>query len=241
MKKRISVDGFKFGSGKLICKFANFKSLKFQNSDEMSKFLKMIKFLEINLERFSEFYTDLKFGLNSPLKNLWLNAMESLENLAFTLTNVSFESMMEILPKLSNLKQVSFSNDATPDELLEIINVLPKFPSLYCFAEMDDEFLKLLALKTSKSNPLKKLLIGPSSTFSINAVEQFFKTAAFADSSIFLLEIRATLLEIEEMFGRIGGYEVDSLKNDNGAITTKLKKISDKSCTITVIAVSKDS
>uniref|UniRef100_A0AC34Q154 FBD domain-containing protein n=1 Tax=Panagrolaimus sp. JU765 TaxID=591449 RepID=A0AC34Q154_9BILA len=209
----------------------------------------MVQFTRIDFEPYYDYYADFKFGLNSPLKNLWFNAMESLEDVTIRLTFRLVDLIAEILLKLNNLKQILIYNLATPNDLLDIVDILPTCSNLIFFNDVDDELLKLLALKSSKSNPLQVLSKSNplqvlrfiyTNGFSVNAVEQFFEHAIFADSSFFILEIKATFLEIEEMFGRIVGYQVDSLKNDNGAITAKLKKISDKSC-VQVIAVSKDS
>uniref|UniRef100_A0AC34Q1H5 FBD domain-containing protein n=1 Tax=Panagrolaimus sp. JU765 TaxID=591449 RepID=A0AC34Q1H5_9BILA len=200
----------------------------------------MVQFTRIDFEPYYDYYADFKFGLNSPLKNLWFNAMESLEDVTIRLTFRLVDLIAEILLKLNNLKQILIYNLATPNDLLDIVDILPTCSNLIFFNDVDDELLKLLALKSSKSNPLQVLRFIFTNGFSVKAVEQFFEHAIFADSSFFILEIKATFLEIEEMFGRIVGYQVDSLKNDNGAITAKLKKISDKSC-VQVIAVSKDS
>uniref|UniRef100_A0AC34RNQ0 Uncharacterized protein n=1 Tax=Panagrolaimus sp. JU765 TaxID=591449 RepID=A0AC34RNQ0_9BILA len=89
---------------------------------------------------------------------------------------------------------------------------------------MDDELLKLLATKSNKLNSLQELTLVSRFDFSIDAVEHFIKRATFADSSFFILQINATLPEVEKMVKRIIKYEVIRQRKSR----FELKKIDEK-------------
>uniref|UniRef100_A0AC34R408 FBD domain-containing protein n=1 Tax=Panagrolaimus sp. JU765 TaxID=591449 RepID=A0AC34R408_9BILA len=135
---------------------------------------------------------------------------------------------MEIVSKLNHLKFCYISNHLPSEKLLKFVDAFPKLPMLTLHGKMDDELLKLLASKSSTSNPLKGLMLRPFSGFSIDAVERFFKRATFVHKSSIVLKINATLSEVEEMFKRIDKFEVILLEQEETEVKMKLKKLDEE-------------
>uniref|UniRef100_A0AC34QEX3 Uncharacterized protein n=1 Tax=Panagrolaimus sp. JU765 TaxID=591449 RepID=A0AC34QEX3_9BILA len=134
---------------------------------------------------------------------------------------------MEIASKLNHLKKCTIRNLMPKENLLKIVDAFPKLPNLISI-DVDDELLKLLASKSNKSNPLKKLALGPSSGFPIDAVEHFLKRATFVDESLIVLTMNVSLPEVEEMFKRIDKYKVILLKQKAKEVEMMVKKIDEE-------------
>uniref|UniRef100_A0AC34RPN6 Uncharacterized protein n=1 Tax=Panagrolaimus sp. JU765 TaxID=591449 RepID=A0AC34RPN6_9BILA len=164
------------------------------------------------------------------MKNLWLDAMEFLDEFYFVLSDPFFDLYMEIVSKLNHLKGCIIHNSLPSEKLLKIVNVFPKLPNLTLNGEMDDEVLKLLASKSNKSNALKELTLVPAIGFSIDALEHFFKRATFLDESQIDLKINAAWPDVEEMFKRIGKYEVSLRLEEETEVWLILKKINENIC-----------
>uniref|UniRef100_A0AC34RS01 Uncharacterized protein n=1 Tax=Panagrolaimus sp. JU765 TaxID=591449 RepID=A0AC34RS01_9BILA len=171
-----------------------------------------------------------KFGLVSPMRNLWLDAMEFLEEFYFVVDDRSFNLNFEIVSKLKHLKYCYISNYSPSKKFLKIVDACPKLSKLTFLGKMDDEILKLLASKSNKSNALKELKLVPSIGFSIDAVEHFFKHATFVDDSDIDLKINATLSEVEQMMKRIDKYKVSLFEQEGQLVEMMLKKIDEQIC-----------
>uniref|UniRef100_A0AC34RCV6 Uncharacterized protein n=1 Tax=Panagrolaimus sp. JU765 TaxID=591449 RepID=A0AC34RCV6_9BILA len=222
MKKRISIKKSRYEDGKWILETSDDDYLSFSTEEEMIKFLKLVKFMKIDQKTILSLFFTPKLGIVSPLKDLWLDAMEFLEEFYFVLNDKFHDVNMEIFSKLNHLKECTILEST---KLLKIVDAFPKLPNLICYGQMDDELLKLLASKLNKSNPLKILKLVPWIGFSIDAVETFLKRATFADSSRIVLKINAALPEIEEMFKRIGKFDVILFGQEGKIFEMMLKKI----------------
>uniref|UniRef100_A0AC34Q1D0 Uncharacterized protein n=1 Tax=Panagrolaimus sp. JU765 TaxID=591449 RepID=A0AC34Q1D0_9BILA len=237
MKKRISIKSSRFENDKLICESSDDDVLNFSTEEEMIKLLKMVKFMKIDRGTIYQIFSISNFGFVSPMKNLWLDAMEFLENFYFVLKDEFFDVNMEIAQKLNHPKVCVISNYLPSEKLLKFVDAFPILASLTCVDHnVDDELLTFLASKSSKSYPWKRLIFvfvhAPAtpfpSGFSIGAVEHFFRHASFIDESQIFLDINAALPEVEDMFKRIGKYEVSLLKQEEKEVKMKLKKIDEE-------------
>uniref|UniRef100_A0AC34QKW5 F-box domain-containing protein n=2 Tax=Panagrolaimus sp. JU765 TaxID=591449 RepID=A0AC34QKW5_9BILA len=228
MKKRIIIKKSRLEDRKWIFESSDNDYLSFSTEEEMIKFLKMVKFMEIDNSTIFELFFNPRFGFRSPLKDLWLDAMEFLEEFLFVLRDEYFDVNMEIVSKLNHLKECKIVNSLPSKKLLKFVDAFPKLPNFLSY-DVDDELLKLLASKSNKSNPLKTLmLVPPIGGFSIDAVEQFFKRGSFVDESKISLKINASLPEVEEMFKRIGKFEVNLVEQTEREVIMMLKKIDEK-------------
>uniref|UniRef100_A0AC34QMH2 F-box domain-containing protein n=1 Tax=Panagrolaimus sp. JU765 TaxID=591449 RepID=A0AC34QMH2_9BILA len=230
MKKRIGIRRIRLIREKFVCESFGNDVLKFSTEEETVKFLKMVKIMKIDAGAIFRFVSIRKFGLVSPIKNLWLDAMEFLEEFYFIVNDEYFDLNFKTVSKLKHLKYCWIINYSPSKALLKVVDAIPKLSKLTFNGEMDDELLKLLASKSRKSNPLKKLMLVPCNGFSIDAVEHFFKRATFADDSDIHLEMNATLPEVEKMMKRIDKYEAILLKQEGQLVKMMLKKINEEIC-----------
>uniref|UniRef100_A0AC34RBV2 F-box domain-containing protein n=1 Tax=Panagrolaimus sp. JU765 TaxID=591449 RepID=A0AC34RBV2_9BILA len=199
----------RYEDGKWILKTSDNDYLNFSTEEEIVKFLKMVKIMKIDKEtNFSLFFIP-ELGIVSPLKDLWLDAMEFLEKFHFVLNEEVFDINMEIVSKLHHLKECTVHNFLPKENLLIFVDGFAKLPNLTCHNDMDDELLKFLASKSNKSNPLKKLELLPPIGFQIDAVERFFKGATFADISVVKLKVDAAAWrQVKDMSKRIDKYKL---------------------------------
>uniref|UniRef100_A0AC34QV25 Uncharacterized protein n=1 Tax=Panagrolaimus sp. JU765 TaxID=591449 RepID=A0AC34QV25_9BILA len=168
------------------------------------------------------------------MKNLWLDAMEFLEGFYFVLENEFFDLNMEIVSKLNHLKYCIIHNHLPSEKLLKFVDKFPKLPILSFSGQIDDELLKLLASKSNKSSPLRKLELVPRIGFSIYGVEHFLKRATFVHLPHICLKMNAALSEVEKMFKRINKYKVISFRKKGEIVVAMLKKIDEKNHIIVV-------
>uniref|UniRef100_A0AC34Q4M2 Uncharacterized protein n=1 Tax=Panagrolaimus sp. JU765 TaxID=591449 RepID=A0AC34Q4M2_9BILA len=118
----------------------------------------MVKIMKIDEKTFSRLFGIPKIGFRSPMKDLWLDAMEYLEECHFILHDELLDLHMEIASKLNHLKTCVIYNCYSPSKnLLKIVDAFPNLPNLTCFDFEDDEILKFFASKSNNSNPWKKL------------------------------------------------------------------------------------
>uniref|UniRef100_A0AC34PWQ3 F-box domain-containing protein n=1 Tax=Panagrolaimus sp. JU765 TaxID=591449 RepID=A0AC34PWQ3_9BILA len=206
--KQIHAARLAFGDEILVVQLAS-ENILFQNPEEIAQFLKLVKFLSI--DGLSHF---IYYGFFSPLKDLWINAMEFLKEIFLIIGPDTFDFYMEILPKLPLIQSAILCDFDTKEHFFQVMDCFQRFPIVRSSAQgMDDEVLKYIASKSDALNPLEELLFSQYGT-TVDGIESFLKTATFANNALITVEFEMEVAEFEQMLGKVGQFEKNVISND---------------------------
>uniref|UniRef100_A0AC34Q041 DUF38 domain-containing protein n=1 Tax=Panagrolaimus sp. JU765 TaxID=591449 RepID=A0AC34Q041_9BILA len=179
--------------------------------EEAARFLKLVKIPYMS--GLTDIIKNLKYGFFSPLKDLWINAMEFLEELPLVIEPDTLDFYMEILPKLPLIQSAVLWAFDTKEHFFQVMDCFQRFPILRNIAsEMDDEVLKYIASKSDASIPLKEF--SSAYGFTVNGIETFLKTATFTNNALITVMFDEVIAQFEEMLGKVGQFEKSVISND---------------------------
>uniref|UniRef100_A0AC34RHJ2 Uncharacterized protein n=1 Tax=Panagrolaimus sp. JU765 TaxID=591449 RepID=A0AC34RHJ2_9BILA len=153
------------------------KNFAFDYSNEsihaLDKLLSFVKFRTLRIDR--ELFDPKNVELFEKVKNSWISSVKNVKKLYIPSIEGYEEEFLKLLSLIDNLEELEIRYPISSKQLiLQILAKMKNVKSLYLSGKMDDEFLKLLASKTSPEKPLIKCRIYASfSTFTVDAEEKF--------------------------------------------------------------------